>query len=258
MDRPGRSRMAHAKVSVKRKPPAKTAGAGQAEFVARLRRMVRHWPSADRLAKATGVSPSAFRKWLHGEAEPSRDRLVALAEAAGVGVAWLAAGEGAEPEFRSVPGSTRLRADPDLDGHLDPDRFLVLPKKAEAAAAGSGHPVPSAPTEFVGFRHDWLRATLGCGPGGLVLEIAAGDSMEPNICDGDLLLVDAADQTFRNFGIYVIEAWGERLVKRVQRKFDGSLVLISDNGVYQPEAISPELAKELHVVGRVIWRGGQT
>jgi phage repressor protein C with HTH and peptisase S24 domain len=47
----------------------------------------------------------------------------------------------------------------------------------------------------------------------------------------------------------------ERLVKRVQRKFDGSLILISDNNRYQPEEIAPDAAREIRVVGRVIWRG---
>ncbi len=80
--------------------------------------------------------------------------------------------------------------------------------------------------------------------------------MGPGIHNNDLLLVDVTDQKFSNFGIYVIEVRGERLVKRVQRKVDGSLILISDNRAYEPESISPELAKEVHVVGRVIWRGG--
>ena len=79
--------------------------------------------------------------------------------------------------------------------------------------------------------------------------------MEPQIGNGDLLLVDTTDQTIRNFGIYVIEVRAERLVKRVQRMFDGTLILISDNSHYQPETISPDKAAELRVVGRVIWRG---
>src|SRR5690349_9628011 len=68
----------------------------QTSFVARLHLIVRHWQSTDQLARATGVSPSAFRKWLRGEAEPSRSRLVALAHAAGVSTGWLANGEGPE------------------------------------------------------------------------------------------------------------------------------------------------------------------
>jgi phage repressor protein C with HTH and peptisase S24 domain len=242
----------------KRKLQPRAAGADQAGFVARLQFVAQQWPSADRLAKATGVSPSAFRKWLKGVAEPSRDRLVAIAEAAGVNVSWLAQGEGTAPDAMSLAARAHAPySATDLARNQNIAQFLVLPKRQEAAAAGSGHPITNSPTEFIGFRHDWLRTTFDRAPADLILEIAIGESMEPNIRDGDLLLVDTTDQTFRGFGIYVIEAHGERLVKRVQRKFDGSLILISDNAVYQPELIPAELANEVHVVGRVIWRGGQ-
>ena len=70
------------------------------------------------------------------------------------------------------------------------------------------------------------------------------------------MLIDSTDQTFRNFGIYVLEINGERLVKRVQRKHDGSLVLISDNSVYQVDTVSKEAAGDVTVVGRVVWVGG--
>jgi phage repressor protein C with HTH and peptisase S24 domain len=145
----------------------------------------------------------------------------------------------------------------DLSASPNIANFLVLPKRQEAAAAGAGPQITSEPTEFIGFRHDWLRTTFGRDPGDLILEIAVGESMEPGIHNGDLLLVDTTDRTFHNFGIYVIDVRGERLVKRIQRNFDGSLILISDNRRYQPEAISAVLAKEVHGVGRVIWHGGQ-
>ena len=241
----------HPPVPVKRRPNPPLAGAEQAGFVARLRLVVAQWPSADRLARATGVSPSAFRKWLKGEAEPSRDRLVALAGTAGVSVAWLAQGEGPEPDLVGLDARARS------PGGAGPDRasFHLLPKVAEAAAAGSGQHSASSATEFIGFRHDWLRATFNRQPEDIILETAVGDSMEPQIGNGDLLLVDTTDQTVRNFGIYVIEVRSERLVKRVQRKFDGSLILISDNIHYQPETIAPDIATEVRFVGRVIWRG---
>lgn len=82
-----------------------------------------------------------------------------------------------------------------------------------------------------------MRTTFGRDSGDLILEIAVGESMEPGVRDGDALLVDTVDRTFRDFGIYVIEARGERLVKRVQRKFDGGLILISDSKMYPPEPI---------------------
>src|SRR5580700_1178827 len=140
------SRIVRTGAPIKRKLRARTAGADQAGFVARLQLVVQQWPSADRLAKATGVSPSAFRKWLKGVAEPSRDRLVALAAHA---------------------RSSQL---PEGAANLNIAQFLLLPKRLEAAAAGAGHPHASGPTGFIGFRHDWIRATFGREPDEVNLE----------------------------------------------------------------------------------------
>ncbi len=238
---------------IKRRPAVPDGVAGQAGFVARLQLVAAEWPSADRLAKATGVSASAFRKWMKGEAEPSRDRLVALAAAAGVSLAWLAQGEGVEPDFAALGARAHNRRPADS---LATARFRVLPTVSTAAAAGAGHVDADGETEFIGFRHDWLRTVFGREPSDISMETAVGESMEPHIHNGDLLLIDTTDTTFRNFGVYVIEVRDERLVKRVQRKFDGSLILISDNQLYQPEFIEADLAKEVRVLGRVIWRGG--
>jgi phage repressor protein C with HTH and peptisase S24 domain len=221
---------------------------------------LRHWPSADRLARAVGVSPSAFRKWLRGEAEPSRERLVALADAASVNIGWLAKGEGPEPQFHGMPKTERGAPGTAADPALDLRRFLVLPQRPEAAAAGAGTPdtPPSTlPSEFIAFGYDWIRDTFGLNPTDLLLESAIGDSMQPTIRDGDLLLIDITDRKLREFGVYVLEFQGERLVKRVQRRLDGSLLLISDNAIYEHERIPPERAHEVAVIGRVVWGGGR-
>lgn len=232
-------------------------GADKSAFVDRLRTILAHWPSADRLARAMGVSPSAFRKWLKGEAEPSRERLVALARAAGVGVAWLAEGEGPPPAFESAPvGRSRRSGGGDSPAEMDWTQFVLLPHRAEAAAAGSVTPPDPAGTEWMALRHDWIRAVCRVEPAELVLETATGESMTPTIRDGNTLLIDTTDRTFRNFGIYVLEINGQRLVKRVQRKHDGSLVLISDNTAYQPDTVEKPAADDVTVVGRVVWSGG--
>lgn len=234
---------------------SEASGAERAAFVTRLQEIVRHWPSADRLARAVGVSPSAFRKWLKGEAEPSRERLVALADAAGVPIAWLAKGESPAPRFASAEG--RRRADRDAGQAVELQEFLLLPKRLEAAAAGSESPPPRPTSEYIAFRHDWVRAAFRIAPDQLAMEVAVGESMHPTIRDGDLLLVDTTDRAVTGFGVYVVEVAGERLVKRLQRKVDGSVVLISDNPSYQADLVPPELAQGLNVVGRVVWAGGE-
>ncbi|MGD0106002.1 MAG: S24 family peptidase [Rhodopila sp.] len=235
-------------------PPA--TGAAKQAFVERLQTILTHWPSADRLARSMGVSPSAFRKWLKGEAEPSRERLVALAHATGVGVAWLAEGEGPEPVFDPVGGNRSRTGIHVPSDEADWSDYVLLPRRPEAAAAGGSTPAPPSGSAFMALRHDWVRSVCGVDPARLVLETAVGESMTPTIRDGNTMLIDSTVQTFRNFGIYVLEINGERLVKRVQRKHDGSLVLISDNSVYQADIVTKEAAGDVTVVGRVVWVGG--
>ena len=229
--------------------PAPERGA----FISRLQVVLRHWPSADRLARATGVSPSAFRKWLRGEAEPSRERLVALAQAANVSVGWLAGGEGPEPRLQ---GFAEAPAAFSMAGELDRGDYVLLPKRPEAAAAGPDSLPPPPFAEFMALRHDWVRSALGIEPDHLLLETAVGESMAPGIQDGDLLLIDATEARFRGVGIYVLETTGQRLVKRVQPRLDGGLTLISDNTAYEAEHIAPAEAGDIRVVGRVLWTCG--
>jgi phage repressor protein C with HTH and peptisase S24 domain len=241
--------------SINREP-----GASRSAFVSRLHTILRQWPSVDRLARAMQVSPSAFRKWLKGEAEPSRERLVALAEAAKVSIAWLAAGEGPDPAFpvqESVP--RRGRTVEPVEG-IDFTRFALLPRRPDAAAgAGLISPpsmVPSSMVEYMAFRHDWIASNLDIDPEALALEIAVGDSMMPTIRNGDTLFIDTSDKRFCTSGIYVLAIDGQRLVKRVQRKLDGSVRLISDNPSYEPEVLPPDHAEQIAVVGRLVWRAG--
>jgi transcriptional regulator with XRE-family HTH domain len=57
-----------------------------------LESLVGNWSE---LARKAGLSRRVLDKYRNGESDPSRARLVALAQAAGVRVEWLATGEGA-------------------------------------------------------------------------------------------------------------------------------------------------------------------
>lgn len=76
-----------------------------------------------------------------------------------------------------------------------------------------------------------------------------GDSMEPLLKDGSILLLDRSKQDIRYGGVFVLNICGNLFVKRVSRNARGEIDLISENALYPIERIVPE---ELEVIGRAI------
>ena len=66
-----------------------------------------------------------------------------------------------------------------------------------------------------------------------------GDSMEPTLRDGDYVLIDE-NINFGTNGIYAIQYGGQILIKRLQFKMDGTILIISDNTKYQSETFNPQ------------------
>jgi phage repressor protein C with HTH and peptisase S24 domain len=66
-----------------------------------------------------------------------------------------------------------------------------------------------------------------------------GDSMEPTLKDGDYVLIDETIN-FGTNGIYAIQYGGQILIKRLQFKMDGTILILSDNDKYEKEAFNPK------------------
>ncbi|WP_165603209.1 helix-turn-helix domain-containing protein [Devosia elaeis] len=80
-------------------------------FVRRMEQLVEMAGGRGQLAAKSGLSRSVIDKYLQGASEPSRPRLVALAGAGPVSVAWLATGKGemsAEPRAADDDGAHEL------------------------------------------------------------------------------------------------------------------------------------------------------
>lgn len=136
--------------------------------------------------------------------------------------------------------------------------YQVIPKfRADASAGKAGARAvgdDGFATDVAGvlaIECDYMRSALGRVGPGFVTVTVAGDSMEPTLGDGDVIIVDTARTAIDASGIYVVELAGDMLVKRVQRRMDGSLVLKSDNPAYDPEHIQAGAAHTLRVMGRM-------
>lgn len=100
------------------------------------------------------------------------------------------------------------------------------------------------------FPRAWLRMITSSPVQHLYWAQGVGDSMEPKISDGDVILIDRS-QTDPSFGdLYWAIAYGQTgMIKRLRPMPDGSVKILSDNPNVPPEtAYDGELA----VFGRVV------
>jgi transcriptional regulator with XRE-family HTH domain len=115
-----------------------------AAFVARLTQALGS-RSARAVAREAKVSNASIHKWTTAAAEPSRDRLVSLAQVLGVSVGWLAAGEEA-PRGAGVA----------INKHqLAIALKLVLETLAEESAATDAGTIAEIVTEYYA---EWERS----------------------------------------------------------------------------------------------------
>lgn len=209
----------------------------------RLRDMVTFLGGKDAAARVTGKSEAQIRRYEDGDSEPPFEVVAKLADKAGRSLDWVAGGAPvAEMQMRPAP----------------PEDFLMIPKFEIRASAGRGKSlVPDeiyGPSGFVGFRKEWLRS-IGVPPDKAEFLIAEGDSMEPLIRDGDLMLINRAIRSIVTAGIYAVTWSGMMVVKRCYIRSDGSLLLKSENPVYPEEVITPDRLHDVIIEGRIRWAG---
>lgn len=132
-------------------------------------------------------------------------------------------------------------------------QWVDIPRLALGASAGPGALGEDGPAAGrLRFGQTWLR-TLGLDPAQLSVIEVAGDSMEPALSDGDEILVERGQGTWRD-GIHVIRIDDVLLVKRLQRAGADRVRVISDNPAYPT---TEHAAADVLVIGRVVWKGGR-
>jgi hypothetical protein len=76
-----------------------------------------------------------------------------------------------------------------------------------------------------------------------------GDSMEPTLNNGNIIFIDKTKQDISKDGIYAFVNENGLFVKRIQRRIDGSLDIISDNKEY-PIQIAKKT--DINILGKVV------
>lgn len=137
-----------------------------------------------------------------------------------------------------------------------PDGFVLVPRFDVEASAGPGAFADREQVvDYLAFKGEWVRRTLGVDPRRLVLISAIGDSNEPTIRSGDLLLIDTSIDRIEDNAFYILALADAIVVKRVQRFLSGAVTIKSDNPAYIDETLDPEELEAINVAGRVRWIG---
>lgn len=155
----------------------------------------------------------------------------------GLDSTWLETGEGApRPEEASA---------------LFSEEFRRIPKVAARLSAGGGSFETEAGIEgYFAFRSQWVERKGN--PSDMVLMEVYGNSMEPELREGDVVLLDQSRRDILAGGIYAVGVEDTVMVKRVEKR-PGQVVLHSDNTDYSPIYLRGDELDNVRVLGRVIW-----
>lgn len=231
--------------------PVKPEEIGQ--FSTRLKELVGQH-SIRAFAQRVGLAQNTIHNMLNGS-HPRLDNLITIANACNVAVEWLATGRG--PKSYSPPHRLQEAAGHYSDAPTPLNEFCFIPF--------FDNPIPNQPWNSAAleryklpFRCDWLYAE-GLAPEHLVSIKAQGDTMEPLIRSGDILLIDTR-HTQPAEGLYVLKINHHLAIKRLQRLDENRIRIKNDNPAY--DSVDMDIAQlndntsdHYTIIGKVVWSG---
>jgi phage repressor protein C with HTH and peptisase S24 domain len=126
----------------------------------------------------------------------------------------------------------------------------------EKARAKAGR-ISSDAEAPLSFNNEFLRHNFGIKENkNIAIIYAEGNSMEPTIAAGEMLVIGGVDKDeYQDGAIYVVEYNGDMLVKRMQRNpKTGKVRLISDNTSFETIEIEGDDLKNFRIIGRIMMK----
>ena len=197
-------------------------------------------------AKAAGLNATTVHGILSDGRKPRLDTATAMAKALGVGLDNLISG---------IPNVAVSKPYKVADGDYDAfSSFLPVPRRDLGIQAGPGSwsdLADDSPERHLMFDAKWL-AKKNLDASRLTVAAVHGDSMTPDLNDGDAILLDEREIERPNQrGIYLVRTIDGLSLKRVRWvDADKQWRLVSRNDRYS-DLIYPEI----ELLALVVWRG---
>jgi len=216
----------------------------KSEFIDRLKSSLKESGKTKKsIQKHLGVSYTAVQKWFkYGEIKDSN--LKALADFLNADYFYLITGKLADTVKEFSP-------------ECQTERDTMIPVLDLELSAGNGRAIPEHIEEKkkIPFDAHWL-AKNGFKTKNIRALYVSGDSMEPYLLDGDMVLIDTSLKKIVDRYLYAILLGNDLKIKRLTQRYDGSVVIISDNPSHNTEIIPPNDLEQLHIIGEMVYRSG--
>lgn len=221
--------------------------------------------SQSELARRSGVPQPTINRILNGVGRqgPATETLKKLAAACEVSFQWLADGTGAE-RGAGAEEAVSVVPEPDIEN------LFIVPKLSQAGKAAGLVRLRTVRlrssakgTEFavqadeksgdeVYLGKEWLQ-TRGYHDQALIALAMQGDSMEPGLYAGDILIVNLSDRQPYDGEVFVLAYEGTVLIRRLLRDA-GRWWLCSDSAAQRRFPRKRYANSECSIIGRVIYR----
>jgi phage repressor protein C with HTH and peptisase S24 domain len=202
-------------------------------------------------AEYLGMAQGFLSELERGRYKPRKPLLLAISYLYKINYEWLITGKG-EKEEAEKPLILR---EPEIkynESSTTYDEFVYVPQMKSLISAGGGL-IPDTMIEMkIAFRRDWIQRKGN--PENMSLIRATGDSMEPTLKPGDIVLIDhSRNDVDPHGGIYAIAVDGQIMIKRLQILYPSKKIkIISDNAKYESTEVDSD---HLNINGKVIWYG---
>lgn len=188
-------------------------------------------------AAKIGVKEGKVQAIETGAQRVDHETLAAISDCFEVSANWLLKG-GIDEESDNNPATS----------------FVQIPRYTVSASAGNGSSLVGDDVDitYYAFNIQWIKRR-GLDPKELQIVEVKGDSMEPKLYHGDLILIDRTQNEHADGKTFVVRVGEEHVVKHVQRIGKDAISLVSANPVYPPRELELPLdADNFQILGRVV------
>lgn len=211
------------------------------------------------LIRSTGAGRATVHGWVNGTNKPSAKHINALSNALKTTPQWLL--DGHESHGPSHSTTSEINCKPvfawETPEDLDPNAYVIIPHVNVRFSAGNGCIAEFEPTEKefgTAQLIDWIHKKK-ISPKNLVTVDIDGDSMEPRIPNGSVVMLDKSINTLdqvQSGRVYAIRYGNELKIKRLSRRFDGALIIDSDNPEYKTEIVELNQLEHISIIGKYV------